>query len=52
MEIKKTEECTCDKPEIKENHPQGCTLNQIIKCHGDQPLSELLKHINLENKED
>jgi hypothetical protein len=48
MKLKETEECACDKPEIKEKHPQGCTLNQIIKCHGDQPIDELLKHIQLE----
>ena len=51
MKLKKEEECACDKPEIKELHPQGCTLNQIIKCHGDQPIDELLKHIQLEEEE-
>ncbi|MFX1389288.1 MAG: hypothetical protein ACFE9Z_04400 [Promethearchaeota archaeon] len=48
MKIKETEECVCDNLEIKEKHPLGCTLNQIIKCHGDQPIDELLKHIHLE----
>ena len=47
----KDEECEYNFPEIKKNHPQGCTLNQIIKCHGDQPLEELLKHIHLEGDE-
>ena len=44
----KEEECDCTYPEIKEKHSYGCSLNQIIKCHGDQPLNELLKHIQLE----
>ena len=39
-----------DKPEIKETHPEGCTLNQIIKCHGDQPINELLKHIQFDEE--
>ena len=51
MKIKETERCACDKPEIKEHHPEGCTLNQIIKCHGDQPINELLKHIQLDDEE-
>jgi hypothetical protein len=51
MKIKETEKCVCDKLEIKEKHPQGCTLNQIIKCHGDQPINELLKHIQLEEED-
>ncbi|MFX1502839.1 MAG: hypothetical protein ACFFDH_17900 [Promethearchaeota archaeon] len=50
MKIKETVECECDKPEIKEKHPQGCTLNQIIKCHGDQSINELLKHIQFEEE--
>jgi len=50
MKLKETEECACDKPEIKEKHLEGCTLNQIIKCHGDQPIDELLKHIQLEEE--
>ncbi len=49
---RKEETCDCSYPEIKEKHPSGCTLNQIIKCHGAQPLSELLRHLELENKED
>ncbi|MFW9945378.1 MAG: hypothetical protein ACFFBZ_15610 [Promethearchaeota archaeon] len=51
MKIKEIEEYACDKPEIKDKHPQGCTLNQIIKCHGDQPINELLKHIQLDEEE-
>jgi len=51
MKIKESEECACDKPDIKENHPQGCTLNQVIKCHGDQPISEILNHIQLDEEE-
>ena len=51
MKIKETEECACDKPEIKEAHPEGCTLNQIMKCHGDQSINEFLKHIQLEEKD-
>ena len=50
MKINETEECECDKLEIKNKHPEGCTLNQIIKCHGDQPINELLKHIKLEEE--
>ena len=51
MKIKENEECACEKLDIKEKHPEGCTLNQIIKCHGDQPINELLKHIQLEDEE-
>ena len=43
--------CECDKPEIKEMYPEGCSLNQVIKCHGDQSINELLKHIKTD-KED
>ncbi|MFX1457078.1 MAG: hypothetical protein ACFFDB_17010 [Promethearchaeota archaeon] len=50
MKIEESEGCACDKPDIKENHPHGCTLNQIIKCHGDQPINELLKHIQVEEE--
>ncbi len=46
----KNEECDCTQPEIKQQHPNGCTLNQIIKCHGDQPINELLKHIELDDE--
>ncbi|MFX1328305.1 MAG: hypothetical protein ACFE91_09185 [Promethearchaeota archaeon] len=49
MKIKE-EGCDCLHPEIKEKHPSGCSLNQVIKCHGDQPLSELFKHIELKDK--
>ncbi len=51
MKIKE-ETSICSYPEIKEKHPSGCSLNQIIKCHGDQPLSKLLRHLELENKEE
>ncbi|HUW91032.1 MAG TPA: hypothetical protein VMV43_11025 [Candidatus Nanopelagicaceae bacterium] len=46
----KKEGCECSHMNIKENHPEGCTLNQVIKCHGDQPLSEILKHIEMDDK--
>ncbi len=53
MKIKiKEEECTCDKPEIKKKYPRGCTLNQIMICHGDQPIEEFLKHIQIEKEEE
>ena len=51
MKLKKTKECACTNPEIKEKFPTGCSLNQIIKCHGDQPIDELLKHIQLDEKD-
>ncbi|MFX1379684.1 MAG: hypothetical protein ACFFA4_11405 [Promethearchaeota archaeon] len=51
MKLQKIGECACDKPEIKNMHPQGCTLKQIIKCHGDQPIDELLKHIQLKEED-
>ncbi|MFX1392499.1 MAG: hypothetical protein ACFFAH_02890 [Promethearchaeota archaeon] len=51
MKIKDIEECDCNYPDIKDQHPQGCTLNQIIKCHGDQSINEILKHIKLEEKD-
>jgi len=47
----KEEECECTHLDIKEKHQKGCTLNQIIKCHGDQPISELLKHVEIDEKE-
>ncbi|MFX1385202.1 MAG: hypothetical protein ACFFBP_22540 [Promethearchaeota archaeon] len=50
MKIKETEICDCDKPEIREKYPKGCSLNQIIRCHGDQSINELLKHIELEEE--
>ncbi|MFO7795416.1 MAG: hypothetical protein ACQERB_14370 [Promethearchaeati archaeon] len=28
------EECECDKPEIRETFKEGCSREQIIKCHG------------------
>lgn len=51
MKLKEVEECDCIEPEIKEKFPNGCSLNQIIKCHGDQPIGDLLKHIKLEEEE-
>jgi hypothetical protein len=50
MKINHSEKCDCDKPEIKKNFPKGCSLNQIIKCHGDQPIGEIFE--NLEIKEE
>ena len=35
--------CDCIHPEISKGNPSNCTLNQVIKCHGDQPLNEILK---------
>jgi len=52
MKLKEVEGCNCTKPEIKERFPTGCSLNQIIKCHGDQPIGELLRHFELENEEE
>ena len=43
--------CECDKPEIKDSFPRGCcSLNQIIKCHGDQPFDEILKTIHFKDR--
>jgi len=28
------EECECDKPEIRATFKEGCSKEQIIKCHG------------------
>ena len=51
MKIKEIEECECDKPDIKAKFPNGhCSLNQVIKCHGDQSIDELFKHIQLEDE--
>ena len=33
----------CDHPDIKAEHKEGCTLNQMIKCHGNEPFKDLLK---------
>lgn len=51
MNIKK-EGCDCDHPEILERHPNGCTLNQIMKCHGEQSINELFKHVQLEDEKE
>ena len=51
MKIKEENECECDKPEVRDKFPKGhCSLNQIIKCHGDQPIDELLKHVQIEEE--
>ena len=51
MKIKEINECACDKPEVRNTFAGGhCSLNQIIKCHGDQPINELLKHVQLEEE--
>ncbi|MFX1294669.1 MAG: hypothetical protein ACFFD2_07425 [Promethearchaeota archaeon] len=47
MKLKK-KSCKCDYPSIAKEYPKGCTLNQIIKCHGEESISELFKHIKLE----
>ena len=52
MKIKQTENCACNKPEIKGSFPEGCcSLNQIIKCHGDMPINELIKHFEIKKEE-
>ena len=38
---KHAEDCDCDKPEIKESFKGKCSEEQIIKCHGHQPLDKL-----------
>jgi hypothetical protein len=50
MKIDESKDCACSKPDIKDKHPEGCTLNQIIKCHGDLPINELLKHVQSEEE--
>jgi len=32
--LKHSEECECDKPEIRATFKEGCSKEQIIKCHG------------------
>jgi len=52
MKEKQSEGCACNRPEIRDKFPRGsCSLNQIIECHGDQPVDEVLKHIEIK-KED
>ncbi|MHA2282850.1 MAG: hypothetical protein ACXAC5_18570 [Promethearchaeota archaeon] len=52
MKEKQSDGCACDKTEIRDQFPRSsCSLNQIIECHGDQPVDELFKHIELK-KED
>lgn len=31
-------ECACDKPEIRDSFKEGCSREQIIKCHGKDAL--------------
>ena len=50
MKITHSEDCVCDKPDIKKNFPKGCTLNQILKCHGDEPIEEIFKNIEIEEE--
>ncbi|MHA1913477.1 MAG: hypothetical protein ACW986_09285 [Promethearchaeota archaeon] len=51
MKIERSEECACNKPEIRDKFPKACcSLNQIIECHGDQPVDELLKHIEMKKE--
>ena len=40
---KHVEECECDKPEIRESFKEGCSKEQIIKCHGAK-FYENLEH--------
>ena len=54
MEKKKSEGCQCAQDECdhaKIENPGDCTLNQVIKCHGDQPIRELFKHLELDKEE-
>lgn len=52
MKEKQSKECACNKPGIRDQFPRSsCSLNQIIECHGDQPVDEVLKHIKIK-KED
>jgi hypothetical protein len=32
--VKHLGECDCDKPEIRDTFKEGCSKEQIIKCHG------------------
>jgi hypothetical protein len=32
----------CNKPEISKGKPENCSLNQIIECHGNVALKEIL----------
>ncbi|MFX1237453.1 MAG: hypothetical protein ACFFAS_01180 [Promethearchaeota archaeon] len=38
------EGCECDYPEISQNNPGNCSLNQIIKCHGEMSIRDLASH--------
>ena len=37
--------CDCDHLEISQGEPGNCSLNQVIKCHGDMPMKELIPHM-------
>lgn len=51
MKETESEGCACDRPEIRDQFPRGyCSLNQIIECHGDQPVYELFKHIQFKEE--
>lgn len=38
---KHLEECECDKPEIRDSFKEGCSREQIVKCHGKEYLEKL-----------
>lgn len=40
-EIDHLEECECDKPEIRATFKEGCSKEQIIKCHGTEFYEKL-----------
>ncbi len=45
MEKKNQGEVNCDHLEILKNFPCGCSLNQIIKCHGDDPFKGIAQKV-------
>ena len=54
MEKKKSEGCNCAQNECdhaKVENPGDCSLNQVIKCHGDQPIREIFKNLELGKEE-
>ncbi len=36
-----TEDCECDKPEIRDSFKDKCSEKQIIDCHGQEFLEKL-----------
>lgn len=40
------EDCECDKPEIRDSFKEGCSKEQIIKCHGEEFWNSLKKEGN------